>query len=291
MSLLPDPERPIASPAAISRRRFVATSAMAACAVALPSAELHATHRVELSEHLIPVPGLPPAMAGMTIAHVSDLHFYEPDIHAAAQNALEVIGRARPDLVILTGDQWESRGGHAGLLAWLGQLPPGSRTLACLGNHDYAAGVSARAAERVHERGGCELLVNRSSTLHLRGADLQIVGLDDLRHGRQDPGAVARGLDPELPQLWLLHEPGHVDVYDWPESARPALLLSGHTHGGQIRFPGVAPLTPRGSGRYVSGTYRTRRGPLYVSRGVGTSGVRLRVHCPPEVPIFTLRSA
>jgi predicted MPP superfamily phosphohydrolase len=264
---------------------------MAACAVALPSAELHATRRVELSEHLVPVPGLPAALAGVTIAHVSDLHLYEPDVHAAGRNALEVIGRARPDLVVLTGDQWESRAGQAGLLAWLEQLPPGTRSLACLGNHEYSAGVSARAAARLHERGGCELLLNRATTLDLRGARLQIVGLDDLRHGRQDTASVARGLDPQLPQLWLMHEPEHVDLYPWPELARPTIVLSGHTHGGQIRLPGVAPLTPRGSGRYVSGSYRTPRGPLYVSRGVGTSGVRLRVHCPPEVPIFTLQPA
>jgi predicted MPP superfamily phosphohydrolase len=280
-----------ASPPAISRRRFVVTGAMAACAVALPSAELHATRRVQLSEHLVAVPGLPAVLGGISIAHVTDLHFYDAEIHPAAENALEVIAGARPDVVVLTGDQWETRAGQAGLLAWLERLPGEAQVLACLGNHEYSADVSGPAAERLHARGGCDLLRNRTVTLRVRGADLQVVGLDDWRYGRQDPSAVSQRLDPELPQLWLVHEPEHVDRYDWPDAARPTLVLAGHTHGGQIRLPGIAPLTPRGSGRYVNGSYRTPKGPLYVSRGVGTSGVRLRVGCPPEVPIFTLRSA
>jgi uncharacterized protein len=275
----------------MTRRRFVATGAMAACAVALPSAELHATRRVKLSEHLVRVRDLPLALAGLTIAHVTDLHCYTPELHAAAEHALALIDRIRPDLVVLTGDQWETRAGEAALVAWLQRLPPGSQAIACPGNHEYSAGTPAGAAERVHARGGCDLLRNQTVTIRARGAELQVVGLDDWRHGRQDPTAVARGLDPELPQLWLVHQPEHVDLYRWPDQARPALILAGHTHGGQFRLPGVTPFTPRGSGRYVSGAYWTPRGPLYISRGVGTSGVRLRIHCPPEVPIFTLGAA
>ena len=67
------------------------------------------------------------------------------------------------------------------------------------------------------------------------------------------------------------------------------MILSGHTHGGQIRLPGLTLYTPPGSGRYVSGWYRDTLAPLYVSRGIGTATIRMRFFCPPELPVFTLR--
>ena len=72
---------------------------------------------------------------------------------------------------------------------------------------------------------------------------------------------------------------------------RPALLLSGHTHGGQIRLPGVPAFTPPGSGRYVAGWYLDPPAPLYVSRGIGTADIRARFRCPPELPVFRLLPA
>src|SRR2546430_12988376 len=72
-------------------------------------------------------------------------------------------------------------------------------------------------------------------------------------------------------------------------SPRPAAVLSGHTHGGQMRLPFYTPYTPYGSGRFVAGWYRDTLAPLYVSRGIGTVGIPARLFCPPELPIFTLR--
>ncbi len=274
----------------MTRRRFLAAGAATLAVAAIPTAELHATHQVRLSRRRVGVPGLPPALAGFTIAQVSDLHLYERRPHGAAEHALEVLTRVRPDLLVLTGDQWDRRAGAAALPDWLRSLPSSTRVLACVGNHEYSTGMARRAA-RIHGRGGCELLVNRAATLEVPGGRLQVVGLDDWRHGTQDPEGVARQLDPGLPQLWLLHEPEQVDRFAWPVEARPFLLLAGHTHGGQVRLPLMEPYTPRGSGRYLAGEYATPQGPLYVSRGVGTSGPRVRVQCPPEVPVFELAPA
>lgn len=280
-------------PAPMTRRRFLAAGAMAAAAAAIPFAEAEATNCVRVTRVPMAVPGLATALAGATIAQVSDLHLYEGgyegEPHLAARHALEMLEHERPDLLVLTGDQWDRGSAVSSLATWLGQRPAGLPTLAVLGNHEYSAGATARSATRAHERGGADLLVNRSVTVVLRGAPLQVIGLDDLRHGRPDPDAAARGLDPEVPQLWLMHEPGMIDQIRWPASARPFLTLAGHTHGGQVRCPGVPPLTPTGSGSYVSGLYRTSGGPLYVSRGVGATHPRIRVLCPPELPIFELR--
>jgi uncharacterized protein len=278
----------------ISRRRFLATGAMAAVAASIPLVEAEAEDDVRVTRLPIMVPNLPAALAGVTIAQVTDLHLYQAEPHPAALRALAILDRVRPDLLVLTGDQWDHRAGERGYVSWLRARPTGLPALAVLGNHEYAMGRrsrtdTVRTAERIHERGDAELLVNRRRALRLRSASLTVLGLDDLRHGDPRPELLQEVLDPSEPQLWLFHEPGQADRPGWPPSAAPSLMLAGHTHGGQIRIPLVPALTPSGSGHYVAGLYQTARGPLYVSRGVGGSGPRIRYRCPAEVAVFELR--
>jgi predicted MPP superfamily phosphohydrolase len=89
----------------------------------------------------------------------------------------------------------------------------------------------------------------------------------------------------------VLHAPGFVDGVPRGRVPQPAAILTGHTHGGQIRLPFYTPFTPTGSGRFVAGWYRDTFAPLYVSRGIGTVTLPARFCCPPELPIFTLRTA
>ena len=279
-----------------SRRRFLATGAMAAVAATIPLVHAEAEDDVRLTRLPVYVPNLPAALVGATVAHVTDLHLYHPEPHAAARRALAILERERPDLLVLTGDQWDYATGAEGYTRWLDGRPKGLPTCAVLGNHEYITGRGEsadiiRAAHRIHERAGADLLVNASRSIPLRGGHLRVVGVDDLRHGRPRADVAAAGLDPADPQLWLFHEPAQADAPGWPRTAAPFLMLAGHTHGGQIRLPFVPALTPPGSGGYVSGLYRTARGPLYVSRGVGASGVPIRYRCPAEVALFELRSA
>src|SRR5687768_13648167 len=137
---------------------------------------------VRLSSHLVPVPGLPPAFDGFRIAQVADLHLFD-GLHAAARAALALLDRERPDLVVLTGDQWDRRRGAAALGSWLQELPAGTKALAVPGNHDYGVGFTRAAAERAHERGGARLLANEAAVVRRNSAALAVVGLDDFRHG------------------------------------------------------------------------------------------------------------
>lgn len=274
----------------ISRRHFLAAGATALAVAALPVAEARATDRVGESLYDVRVPGLPAQLAGLRIAQVSDLHLYA-GIHPAAAHALELLDRARPDLIVLTGDQWDRVPGARSFPAWLRQLPAGVPVIGVLGNHEFSAGFSAAHAARVHRAGGAQLLVNEGTTVTLRGERLFVVGLDDYRFGHANVSSVLRDAPAGVPQLWLQHEPEQMDVTPWPREASAALVLGGHTHGGQIRVPGTPAITPRGSGRYLAGWYDSPVGRYYVSRGVGTSSLRLRMWCPAEVPIFTLRAA
>jgi predicted MPP superfamily phosphohydrolase len=280
-------------PSPITRRRFLVTGALAAAAAAVPWVDAEAEDDVRVTRLPVFVPNLPVSLAGVTVAHVTDLHIYQGEPHAAARRALAILERERPDLVVVTGDQWDHRGGAEGYVRWLRARPQGVPVVAVLGNHEYATGRGSRAdvvraAERAHDRGDATLLVNASRSIPLRGSRLTVVGLDDLRYGFPRPTEPGVGLDPADPQLWLFHEPATVELPEWPGSAAPFLMLAGHTHGGQIRLPLVPAVTPSGSGRYLAGLYRTPQGPLYVSRGVGASGPRLRYRCPAEVALFQL---
>ena len=97
------------------------------------------------------------------------------------------------------------------------------------------------------------------------------------------------GVPPPDLRIWLAHAPGFVDQLTNVAAPKPALILSGHTHGGQIRLPALPAICPTGSGRFVAGWYRDTVAPLYVSRGLGTSVIRARLFCPPEITFFTLR--
>src|SRR3989442_1549907 len=100
---------------------------------------------------------------------------------------------------------------------------------------------------------------------------------------------LAHGAGPAAPAVWLVHAPAYVDGLRPDITPRPAAILAGHTHGGQIRLPFYTPYTPTGSGRFVAGWYRDTVAPLYVSRGIGTILIPARFCCPPELPVFTLR--
>src|SRR5207253_2432472 len=136
---------------------------------------------------------------------------------------------------------------------------------------------------------GVELLYNSTTRIRVGNASLTAVGIDDPVMGTPDVAAATHGLDEREPCLWVVHAPGYVDTIQPGVVPRPAAVLSGHTHGGQVRLPFYTPYTPYGSGRFVAGWYRDTLAPLYVSRGIGTVLLPARLFCPPELPIFTLR--
>jgi predicted MPP superfamily phosphohydrolase len=109
-----------------------------------------------------------------------------------------------------------------------------------------------------------------------RGGRLTLVGLDDPVEGAPDLKTARRNVIPGSTEIWLVHAPGYLEQPPAGTSARPALLLAGHTHGGQIRIPLLPPVKPTGAGRFLEGWYHDTFAPLYVSRGVGTTGIPAR---------------
>lgn len=238
----------------------------------------------------VPVPGLPPALDGLTILHLTDLHLYA-GLHPAARRVMSLAAELAPDLTIVTGDLVEHTAQLRELTPWLAACRGRLATVVTLGNWEHQVGVTAEAMERTAAAAGATVLYNRSLAVERGGARLAIIGLDDARAGAPDPEGALRDAAPGAPQLWAFHAPGYADLLRTRGLPRPALALAGHTHGGQIRPPLLPPITPPASGRFVAGWYRDTFGPLYVSGGIGTSGIRARFRCPPEIGVFTLHHA
>jgi hypothetical protein len=237
----------------------------------------------------VEIPGLPGALDGLRIAHLSDFHLGAPLSRgngASERAALWVAGR-EPDLVCITGDLVSHPRGEPRLRRILALL---GRPVVVLGNHDVAVSRDpfSRAAE-LTDLAEAELLRDEALSLELRGERVQLVGVDAETYpqGEASPWSLA---DPEAGlRILLCHFPGiarrlPAGVFD--------LTLAGHLHAGQIcvPLPGRGPVTlahPRAT--YVAGVYATPGGPLHISPGTGTTFVPFRLFARPEVTELVLR--
>jgi len=282
---------PAASPetagAELSRRRFLAGAGAVLAAGLAGDGFVVEPRRVLVSRHDVPLPGLAPKLDGLRIAQVSDVHL--PANRAAAERTVELVSAERPDIVVLTGDQCETSSAVSDLVEFAHAVRGTVATIAILGNWDYRGGMVGQLARDAYDRAGVTLLVNGHQVVGVGDAHLAFVGLDDLLGGSPDGATAAANLSGHAPTIWLVHEPKFADDFAVSRSNQPILVLSGHTHGGQIRLPGLPAFTPKASGRFVAGWYQALLGRLYVSRGIGTADIRARLFCPPELPIFTLR--
>jgi predicted MPP superfamily phosphohydrolase len=290
----------------LSRRAFLGIAAATAGAgLVAADALLVEPDRVTVSRHTLHARS---GTAGvrLRLAQLSDLHLR--GIGGHEERIAAAVRAERPDLVLFTGDAIDRRDALPLLEEFLQLLGPGLSGFAILGNWEHWAGVAQGALEAVYARAGIELLVNRTAAVARGGGRLLVTGLDDLVGGRPDPAAALAGVTPSAHHLVLAHCPAHRDVVgaegdasrllagDAEDAARrglfhPLAMLSGHTHGGQVRLGAWAPLRPRGSGRYVSGWYEGDPMPLFVSRGLGTSVVPARLFSPPEIAIFDVTVA
>jgi predicted MPP superfamily phosphohydrolase len=234
------------------------------------------------------LPGLPPELAGLRLAHLSDFHLGVPSPGSrAVARAVDWVIERRPDLVLVTGDLLARPGGDVQLRAFIDRLPP---VYAVLGNHDFADSrdpFSKPVGEVDLGRG--TLLSDESATLELRGRRVQLVGVDPRTYMRREsrPWELA---DPDADlRVLLCHFPRVIDLL--PEGAFH-LVLSGHMHDGQICLPygrgKVRIAHPRAP--YNRGLYRRPGGVLHVSPGLGTTFVPFRFFARPEATELLLES-
>lgn len=234
--------------------------------------------RLQINEHTFPVAGL---SEPLRVLQISDVHLRQPDDWL--KELTDRIASLTADIVVLTGDLI-TRGWSEDAVDLLLSSLPQTRlgTYAVMGNWEYWGGVTAEQWERLIAPHGVRLLQDQAVDL----GPLQLVGTDDYLAGKPDLDKSFVEINPERPTVVLTHSPGL-----FPQLCRPGvrLVLSGHTHGGQIRLPLMGALfLPRGSGAYPYGWYEHGGTWLYVSRGIGWSVAPLRLGAIPEVSLIQL---
>jgi predicted MPP superfamily phosphohydrolase len=260
-------------------------------------------HRLLVRHFDVVLENLPPAAEGLKIAQISDLHFSAITSRSLMRRAVDMCNAQQPDVIALTGDYVSNRDSYAGVTlarqwgrrkieyatevtAELARLHAPNGVFAVPGNHDYSR-ERLGAIDALMRAAGITLLINHS--VRLRGA-LPFIGLDDLRAGRPQIREACANVAPDEAQIILSHNPRLV----WLLAQRNCLILSGHTHGGQVRLPLTTfryrPIDMRGTELH-HGWYREGWARLYISPGLGSVHFPMRFRCPPEIAVFTLRSA
>jgi len=273
----------------MERRRFLRlacgglVAASAACAAGPAWALLLEPSWLAREQVKVRLPNPAPSLSGLRIVFLSDLHcgphVDPPHIRRAVRMARE----AAPHLVLLGGDFVSGSAAYADACAReLASLQAPLGVYACLGNHDYWTDPDA-VTEALH-RAGIRVLRNAG----LEVADrLWVAAVDDVWEGQPSLEAALRGMPTGALAVLLAHEPDYADTV--AADGRIALMLSGHTHGGQVRLPLFGPLVlPYLGQRYPAGLYTLGEMTLYVTRGVGLVAPPVRLNCRPEVTVLTL---
>jgi predicted MPP superfamily phosphohydrolase len=270
-------------PPTITRRHFLAAGGAGLAALGI-AARWVEPDRVVVTRHMIGEPsnGVP----ALRLVQLTDLHLQGVGAHE--ERVARAVRGLAPDILLLTGDAIDRRDRLEVLAGFLTLLPRSIPVYATLGNWEHWAEVDLAGLAAVYGRHGARLLVNESIRVEHAGRAMLLTGLDDNTAGRPDLSLALAGTEHAPNHLLLAHSPVYRDQLARTGRAEGVdLVLSGHTHGGQVQLLGWAPLRPRGSGRYVNGWYRDRSPHLYVSRGIGTSVLPVRFGAPPEVACFS----
>jgi predicted MPP superfamily phosphohydrolase len=231
------------------------------------------------------LPGWPANHDGYRIGLVADSHVRDRETIGLTRDALEFLVKERPDVIAFAGDTVAYWKPGVELMLAEALAPLRDADIPCVavpGNHDYFGDDPDRLIP-IFERYSIRLLRNEATEV----AGVNWVGVDSAGMGYADPYTAIRQCDPSKPTVVLWHEPDMVDYL--PRG--PELMLSGHSHGGQFTTPwGWAPMKSRLGENYLRGFYPDAPVPIYVSRGLGTTGPPARLFCTPEVTLITVRA-
>jgi predicted MPP superfamily phosphohydrolase len=272
----------------MKRRTFLRNTGLTALGAALGVGYARMESRWLVVEQVtLAVPNLPGAFKGKRVAILADFHHgpYAPLPYIA--HAVDMANGLGADLVLLGGD-YPHRGLQfiAPCVRELGRLRAPLGVYAVLGNHDHYDDAQPVVSAALWEAGISEL-TNRGRWIETGGEKLWLCGVDDYWRGVQDLPAALAGATKEDAVILLSHNPDYVEeIHD----ERVGLVLSGHTHGGQVRLPILgAPVVPSIYGqKYASGLVQGPVAKVFVTRGIGTITPPLRLFCKPEIVLITL---
>lgn len=291
-----------------SRRNFITAASTAVAGYAFIGAGLGALNKDSfvLEEKKIRIDKLPGEMKGLTIALISDVHSGPFMEHGQMKHYCDYINDMRPDLIFIPGDITNTRKTESKEFASaFRDLKAKYGIYATMGNHDYFSDPDY-ITEVLRNESPITVLRNGFSGIKINGRDLMIIGTDDTRDsgngsnhvlakyisdtiGKSEAYLEENKIDVStVPKLLLAHKPY---MFDEISGMNFDMMFSGHTHGGQIVFLKYADLNvsiAASVNKYISGLYENNGRKMYVSRGLGTVGLPIRLNCPPEITKITL---
>jgi len=242
---------------------------------------------LDIEQVTVPIKGFPASMEGFRIVQLTDIH-HDPGTQIdRVKRAVAEANDLRPDLIVLTGD-YVTAGADSifELNPVLSNLNAKHGVFSILGNHDLWTNASIVRAGL--EEVGIPVLKNSGISLSVGRDMIFLAGLDDGWSGQPDLNRALQNLSPGIPTILLMHEPDFADI-TLAKKAGIDLQLSGHTHGGQVRIPGLgAIILPDYGKKYEQGLYRVKDMWLYTNRGLGVISPPVRFNCRPEITEITL---
>lgn len=272
----------------LSRRRFLAAvrNVVAGYALAGAGGYLYGS-RIEaewltVRRLTLPIRGLPAAADGLRLVQLSDFHLRPVTEIDHIRRAVSLANSLQPDVIVLTGDYVTVQAEDIFELApVLGGLNARLGVFTVLGNHDLW--TNRNVVTQGLRQAGLPVLINQGLSV----GGLYLAGLDDAWSGAPDLAQALAGCPAGTPAVLLAHEPDFVD--EWSRDPRVAVQLSGHSHGGQVRLPGLgAVIVPPYGRKYDYGLYQVHHTRLYTNPGIGLAVPGVRVNCRPEVTEITL---
>ncbi|HZT77591.1 MAG TPA: metallophosphoesterase [Vicinamibacterales bacterium] len=241
---------------------------------------MYGRHDLEVTRTIVPVDRLPPALAGLRVGLLTDVHRSRWVSHEDVARAVSLLMAERPDLIVLGGDYvtWGNRQFVEPSAEALAPLSAPCGVFGVLGNHDDDHTMPAALIRR-----GVQMLKDARTRIVIRNEPIDLIGIRFWTRRPYDIAAIARGALPM--SILLAHDPRRLAEAD---ALHVPLVLSGHTHGGQVVLPVVGAVAAA-KFPVVAGIGRRGSTTMFVSRGVGTVYVPVRFNCPPEVAVLTLQ--
>ena len=226
--------------------------------------------------------------SGIKVIQVSDLHLNSLSFYH--KTVAKKINLLRPDLIAITGDAIDKQPNINLLNEFLTLIDSGIKKVAILGNWEYWGEIDIDQLQNLYNTHNCDLLINESKQYTFRVKTISVTGVDDFVGGKADIEKAVANFRKSDFHLVLNHCPEYSDIIPVQIDQRIAidLILSGHTHGGQVNIFGIIPFLPPGSGKFVKGWYKDERKNLYVSKGIGTSLLPIRFGARAEIAVFNL---
>lgn len=277
-----------------TRRRFLQTSGIGLAIYSFGGATLGVIRHdnFEIVQKDILLRALPEKLHGLRVVVLSDIHAGLYMDKSDLDEYVRVVNKLSADMILLPGDFVTNQTIEVyPVCDAFQQLRSRYGIFGCTGNHEYFAEEDLISNEL--DRAGLRMLRNAHEIIEIKNEKIALIGVDDTR-GKVPLASrlqlAHENLDPTLPTILLCHKP-----YEFEEAQRfdIDLMVSGHTHGGQIVFAEIfgAPITPASLiSKYVQGLFVLGSSQLYVTRGIGTVGLPIRLNCPPEITVLTLRA-